>query len=243
MYEANTIVKDAPQRADEETFKQYAALPSWHIEAAASLAAGYVPRKYLFAKPICPTSEFDDQAAPDSNWCYLLLSKNPVGRTIDLYALAQKMIGRAFPPDMVMVEPEAFIDFCDKYDVAVTFRLRNAWLQFRRHRLGAEVPGSDAYIKQRHEKICDCIRSMATLLEGTKIRITSRILLNIFLLTPGNISFHGFSERAFRDVLAALRRTLPQLKSVVKMGGGRQTKKERAALSDRLPEHLRPALD
>jgi hypothetical protein len=37
----NTIPAEWPQRADESTYATYAKLPSWHLEEAASLLAGY----------------------------------------------------------------------------------------------------------------------------------------------------------------------------------------------------------
>lgn len=243
MYGANILVSEPPARADEETFKQYAARPSWHIEAAASLAAGYVPRANLFACPICPTNDIDDQAAADSNWYYLLLSKSPVGRTIDFYALTKKVIGRAFSPDMLMVEPKVFLTFCDANDIEVHPQLRKAFVLHRRRHVDPAKPDPHGSVKYRRQRIREFVLSVADELKGADVRTNRALLLRIFLAMPGNTQFNGLSGRAFRLDLKALEPTLPELTSVLMDGTGQQAKDAQAAFINLLPKHVRTALD
>jgi hypothetical protein len=49
-YAGNTAPTEWPRRADRSTYEAYAKLPSWHVEEAASLAAGLIPRQNLHLK-------------------------------------------------------------------------------------------------------------------------------------------------------------------------------------------------
>ncbi|MGH9664460.1 MAG: hypothetical protein ACRD9L_08575, partial [Bryobacteraceae bacterium] len=206
MY-SKVLEKERPQKAAEEVFQHYAQRPAWYLEEAASLVAGYVPRKHLHYSPMCPTNDFDEQAAPDSNWYYLLRTDAPVGRIIDCYLQAQG-IGWSML-DQIMVEPWALIGFCDEYRIQVPPPLRNAVLLIHHPRREAPTHSRQKSVEQRRRQIAECARATAPFFAGTSHRLPVEVLLKIFRLMPGFVS-HAVGVDTFRKDLKVLESTVPE---------------------------------
>jgi hypothetical protein len=124
-----TSATEWPRRADQATYEKYAKLPAWHIEEAASLAAGFVPRPrlHLNFRPL------DDEPAgsPPYNgaqtWAQLLDPETGcVGRVMVSFARAVAVQDPTCGPSDTHVAPSTFLEFCDKYRVPTPADLRAA---------------------------------------------------------------------------------------------------------------------
>src|SRR6267154_1104932 len=88
MYLGNTFETELPCPADAATYEKYAKLPSWHVEEAASLVAGFRPRRNIQFFPSAGLpSESGAAASPDQDlltWNKLL--HGLVGQILAVYA-------------------------------------------------------------------------------------------------------------------------------------------------------------
>ena len=127
MYLGNTVPKKWPRRADSETYEKYARLPSWHVEEAASLVAGYEPRantRYFPTNGIPETesamSDRSENTPPypgAMNWNALL--HGPVGSVLAIYARYKQVPHWGFEGDALFVKPHEFLAFCTQFGIPV----------------------------------------------------------------------------------------------------------------------------
>ena len=96
MYAGNTVPTEWPRRADRSTYETYAKLPSWHVEEAASLAAGLIPRQNFHRnfRPIHSVPEEPKPYEDAKTWGALLDETEPVGRVMSLLARARGVSNR-----------------------------------------------------------------------------------------------------------------------------------------------------
>ena len=113
MYAGNTVPTEWPKRADRSTYESYAKLPSWHVEEAASLTAGLIPRQslYLNFRPIDGVPGEPKPYEDAKTWGGLLEETGPVGRVISLLARAQGLSNWGFSGSDLYIAPAEFVDF------------------------------------------------------------------------------------------------------------------------------------
>lgn len=137
MYDAgNTVPTEWPKRADRSTYETYAKLPSWHVEEAASLSAGLIPRQ-SFSLNFRPIHSVPGEPKPYEDakpWGVLLEETGPVGRVIALLARARGLSNWGFSGSDFYIEPAEFAEFCDKYGIAVPDALRETGREVSRSR-------------------------------------------------------------------------------------------------------------
>lgn len=123
MYLDNKIPTEWPRRADESTYRKYAKLHSWHLEEAASLVAGYEPRRDTQCFPIDgkPGTADQPEIPPPyegaMTWNELL--HGAIGKVLSLYARYRRVPDWGFTDDMLYVSPRDFLAFCAEHDVPV----------------------------------------------------------------------------------------------------------------------------
>ena len=118
----NTIPTEWPQRADTSIYEKYARLPSWHIEEAASLVAGFKPRVDTRFCPLDGKPGTTDQPDPPPpyegavTWNALL--RGEIGNVISLYARHKRVLDWNFSGDALYVGPKEFVEFCAQYGIS-----------------------------------------------------------------------------------------------------------------------------
>ncbi len=126
MYSGRTVPHDWPTRATRETYALYAAKPSWHIEEATTLAAGFRPRNpfYLNFQPMEGAPTEPKPRSDAKTWAQLF--DGPIGQNISAYARARRVVGWRFPADELYVSPSQFLEFCSKSGIQVPRALTEA---------------------------------------------------------------------------------------------------------------------
>jgi hypothetical protein len=127
MYAGNTIPTEWPTRADQFTYEEYAKQPSWHVEEAASLAAGFVPRapRNLNYRPLHDEPKESRPYDGAKTWG-ALINGGPIGELISLFARYKKVHEWNFSTDSLYIPPLEFIDFCAQFDIQVPVDLTEA---------------------------------------------------------------------------------------------------------------------
>ncbi len=126
MYRGKTIPTEWPARADPSTYEEYAKQPSWHVEEAASLAAGFVPRADHLS--YCPLHEVPNKSPPydgAETWG-TLINGGRIGKLISLYARYKKVHEWNFSADSLYVAPAEFVEFCGQFDIPIPVDLTEA---------------------------------------------------------------------------------------------------------------------
>lgn len=126
MYYGNTVPASWPERASRETYEEYAKRPSWHIEEAAALVAGFVPRheQYLNFRPLHDRPRQPMPSGRAKTWGQLL--EGPVGTSISLYARARHVRDWDFSANDLYVTPSKFLEFCSEVGIRVPRDLHKA---------------------------------------------------------------------------------------------------------------------
>ena len=81
------IPKDWPRRANKETYEFYAQLPSWHLEQAAALVTGYIPRATDLDLSPAPGDPQAPRPSSDAKTWYQLIygSDEPIRNALERF--------------------------------------------------------------------------------------------------------------------------------------------------------------
>ena len=150
MYCGNTIPADWPQHANRSAYRKYALLPSWHIEEATALVAGYIPReaRSLAFFPLHDTPDIPMPSPQAKTWGQLL--DGTIGNNMALYARARRARHGDLPPDDLYVVPREFMRFCKRVGIGVPAGLRAAVAAAVRG--GSRSPGDTRIDKQHRSR-------------------------------------------------------------------------------------------
>jgi len=123
FYRGSMACSEWPKRATAETYRRYALRTSWYVEAAASLVAGFEPRRNISyfpipGKPQAPDGHFVPEpytAAP--TWYDLLQETAPVGQILAIYE--ERTRGSFRIPGAGLISPVGFLEFCEDAGIPI----------------------------------------------------------------------------------------------------------------------------
>lgn len=239
MYLGNIVEIELPRRADAAIFEVYARLPSWHVEEAASLVAGFAPRKNLQFFPTAGLPGNPD-VPRDTALTWNALLQGDVGTILGLYARHKQMPG--FGPDSLYVRPDEFLRFCTEYGLPVPAALTECFQGAEAARESADpVPRPVGKKEQRYRRIT---MAVARDLREDSAQVTVQQLKDLVEheFSKGQ---RAVSHRGFRQYLEAWRRAEPDgelLAGILRSEQGRPSDEDEKALQDRLREKFKRVL-
>jgi hypothetical protein len=125
-YGVNMVPPYWPRNANKKTYRKYAQIPAWHVEEAAALVAGYVPRHAddLHAYPLHDIPKKGKPYRGRKTWGQLI--SGPVGKIMALFERVQRVSPGRYSNDDLYVEPCKFLEFCAQNNIPIPPDLREA---------------------------------------------------------------------------------------------------------------------
>ena len=246
MYGGGLIVPtEWPQLADPSTYEAYARLPSLHVEEAASLFAGFVPRDRLSLnfRPVHDMPKTPPPYEGAKTWGMLISEREAIGRIISLYARDQRVQGWSFSGRSLHTRPTEFLEFCDRYEVPVPDDLRRTVQGLPRHKRSVKHQSKVVRVpKKEHYKshVVPVLQDM----KSAKVHLT-RDHLQTFVESRFEDRDKKIAGRTFQDYLADWRQdtSLRELLSAVLLeAAGRPSEEYEDELKKKLPDRYRHVL-
>lgn len=190
MYDGLIFEKDWPQPADAATYSQYFDGLMWHVEEAASLVHGFVPRKNIFARPTdgigpgrtLPTGKQRPLGPKSQTWAQLL--DGPIGNTMSRYIRYIVVADGQFNEEQPYVDPSKFLQFCGVSGISIPSELKNIWDSWEKMRRGSPIgprKGSD-----KDEMLQRLMAALPLLRKESKTKTLKLTSLEIYNITFPN---------------------------------------------------------
>jgi hypothetical protein len=213
VYLGNGIETSVPKRATAEHCAEYAALPDWHIEEAACLVAGFVPRPRnrlnsfptdhgQSPEPVSGKAAQELASPKRPSWSELLREGGAVAEIVRRYIRFARRKGWHFSADQPYVDKDEFLEFCRACNIAVPKDLIEALRTSHPSRKTLKSSEQDCY----EHAIIAAARVLAPAFTG---RAPARLTAAQF---QGIVDGHFLDADADRVEPSAFRRFLNSLK-------------------------------